>query len=614
LLALKQKMAVVCVGLICAMALPAFAVGTPTIVGSQLIGVKHEFKIFVVSKPKMSKRIEGLLAEQRGSDIKYKNASSAAAASKYDQEILHSYLRSQGYYQGTVESKIVDEVIAHQIDTGPAFTLKTVTYEWPDNVTLPPESTFGMALGDRLVSSKVLAGIEAVKDWIAENHCLRNIDVSYEATVHHPSHSASLVIRLAPSPQVNFGPVTYAGEQTIERKYLNLFIGFKEGECFKTRQLDNTRIKLLQTNLLANVEPQPGDITAQGEVPINFRLTERKQRSIGGGLGYDTDTRGQISGSWQHRNLLGSGEQLSLDVIYSKLAQSFESEVVVPYFKSDKQRLTLRAILSEETPDAYEVQKGEFSASIKRNLTQPLSVNVGVSTIFSRVKEEQYQSEDDYALLSFPVGLDFNSRNDQLNPTRGIAAGVQIQPFTDMYETDRQFTRTSFTGSTYLSALKWRLQPTLAVRIATGTIEGSGLDGVPKDQRFYTGGGGSVRGYSYQSVGPRVDGVPTGGLAFSLTSIELRTRIGKSFGIALFADGGNTYTTKSPKLGQDYLWGAGIGLRYYTAFAPFRFDIAVPLNGRDGVDEIIDTNGEVIRKGYSADDSVQIYISIGQAF
>ncbi len=614
MLALKQKIAAVCVGLIGLFILPVWAAGTPTIVGSQLIGVKHEFKIFVVSKPKMSKRIEALLAEQRSSNVKYQNASSATAASKYDHDILYSYLRSQGYYQGTVQSKIVDEVIAHQMNTGPAFTLKEVTYDWPDNVTLPPESVFGMALGDRLVSAKVLAGLDAVKDWVADNHCLRNIDVSYEATVHHPSQTARLLIRLAPSPQVNFGPVSYSGEQTIERKYLNLFIGFKEGECFKPRVLDNTRIKLLQTNLLANVEPQPSDITAQGTVPVNFRLTERKQRSIGGGLGYDTDTRGQVSGSWQHRNLLGSGEQLSLDVIYSQLAQSFESEVVVPYFKSDKQRLTLKAILSEETLDAYEVQKGEFSASLKRNLTQPLSANVGVSTIFSRVKEEQYQSEDDYALLSFPVGLDFNTRNDELNPTRGIAAGVQIQPFTDMYETDRQFTRTSFTASGYLSALKWRLQPTLALRVASGTIEGSDLDGVPKDQRFYTGGGGSVRGYSYQSVGPRVDGIPTGGLAFSLTSIELRTRLGKSWGLALFADGGNTYAAKTPKAGEKYLWGAGIGLRYYTAFAPFRFDIAMPLNAREGVDEILDTNGEIVRKGYKADDSLQIYISIGQAF
>ncbi|MDZ7923347.1 MAG: BamA/TamA family outer membrane protein [Marinagarivorans sp.] len=594
--------------------LPVFAVGTPTVAGSQLIGVKHEFKVFVVSKPKMSKRIENLIVEQRESNLKYKNASSAVAASKYDQDILYSYLRSEGYYQGTVDSKIRDAVIAHQVNTGPAFTLKDVIYDWPDNVTRPPESVFGMALGDRLDSSKVLKGLDAIRDWVAENHCLRTVDVSYEATVHHPSQTASVLIRLAPSPQVNFGAVSFSGEQTIERQYLNLFMGFKEGECFKTRTLDNTRIKLLQTNLLANVDPQLGDITAQGTVPINFRLTERKQRSIGGGLGYDTDTRTQISGSWQHRNLLGSGEQLSLDVVYGELTQSFESEVVVPYFKSDKQRLTLRAILAQEAPEAYEVQKGEFSITLKRDLTQSISANVGVRNIFSRVKEEQYESEDDYALVGFPVGLDFNSRNDELNPTRGIAAGMQIEPFTDMYETDRQFTRTSLTGSVYLSALKWRLQPTLALRLATGTIEGSSLEGVPKDQRFYTGGGGSVRGYSYQSVGPRVDGIPTGGLAFSLTAIELRTRFSESFGMAIFADGGNTYSTKSPKFGEDYLWGAGIGLRYYTAFAPFRFDIAMPLNARESVDAVLDANGEILHPSYRADDSVQIYISIGQAF
>ena len=46
----------------------------------------------------------------------------------------------------------------------------------------------------------------------------------------------------------------------------------------------------------------------------------------------------------------------------------------------------------------------------------------------------------------------------------------------------------------------------------------------------------------------------------------------------------------------DFRYGAGVGLRYYTAIGPLRLDVAVPLDRRE------------------TDDPFQFYISLGQAF
>jgi translocation and assembly module TamA len=106
-----------------------------------------------------------------------------------------------------------------------------------------------------------------------------------------------------------------------------------------------------------------------------------------------------------------------------------------------------------------------------------------------------------------------------------------------------------------------------------------------------------VRGYDYQSLGPRnKDDDPLGGDSLLEFSTELRWKLAKTWGIVGFLDGGMVYDSNSPDFGNDLRWGAGLGFRYYTAIGPVRLDVAVPVNPR------------------SDDDAFQFYISIGQSF
>ena len=130
-----------------------------------------------------------------------------------------------------------------------------------------------------------------------------------------------------------------------------------------------------------------------------------------------------------------------------------------------------------------------------------------------------------------------------------------------------------------------------------GSIAGVSLDALPRDQRLYVGGGGSVRGYGYQKAGPLdIFGKPIGGLSSLETGIELRTRITDTIGIANFLEGGTVYDKSFPQFNKRLFWGTGIGVRYYSPLGPVRFDIATPLHRRH------------------QDGLVQVYISLGQAF
>jgi translocation and assembly module TamA len=138
----------------------------------------------------------------------------------------------------------------------------------------------------------------------------------------------------------------------------------------------------------------------------------------------------------------------------------------------------------------------------------------------------------------------------------------------------------------------------IAGRAAFGTIPGGTSANIPPDKLFYAGGGGSIRGFAYQTAGPRdAYNNPIGGASLVESSLEYRQRIGQSWGAVAFVDAGGAYSDTLPNFSQmTPRIGTGVGVRYYTGFGPIRLDVGVPLNKREG------------------DSSFGLYVSIGQAF
>ena len=137
----------------------------------------------------------------------------------------------------------------------------------------------------------------------------------------------------------------------------------------------------------------------------------------------------------------------------------------------------------------------------------------------------------------------------------------------------------------------------VAGRLASGSITGASIRDLPAHRRFYVGGGGSLRGFDYQSVSPRDSaGRLIGGRSFIEGSLELRVKITDTIGIVPFVDAGTAYSASFPDFSETMRVSAGLGVRYYTSIGPIRADVAIPLNRREG------------------DSRFGIYVSLGQSF
>lgn len=564
-----------------------------------LIGEKFPFSVSTTNNKALGKSIEDALKEQRKDSASFQEINRLRRAGRFDRDIILRWLRSEGYFAANLNTRYEGGKIYHQVAQGPRYRVETVNINFPEDLATPPIADLAIQKGQPLRAEDVLAAQDTIRNFATENYCLFEVDVSYDAEVNHGTHQAFVTYNLAPSPQVKFGKSEIEGLTSIETDYLKNYLTFKEGDCFKRRQIELTRLALLQTNLLSRV-----DITVakpvDGVVPLTFEMTERNHRTLKAGVSYDSNIGPGITLGWEHRNLFHEGEKLDTQTKLSEIKREIKGELTVPHFRRKGQTLVLHSNLTHEIPDAYESTAGEVGISLSRELKQNWSASVGSTLEFSRVIENE--QKNDFGLLSFPLRLDYIRTNDLLNPQYGWTFGAQTRPFVDLYNTGTRFVKTTLVASVYMTESDWWAEPTLALRAATGTITGEDLPAVPAAHRYYVGGGGSVRGYAYQSVGELTEGEPDGGLSFGETSVELRLRFTQNWGAALFADGGYAYPGENPGFGEDFLWGAGIGVRYFTSFAPIRLDIAAPLSKRTLAEDGVE------------DDSVQVYISIGQAF
>lgn len=386
---------------------------------------------------------------------------------------------------------------------------------------------------------------------------------------------------------------------SVSDTYLNRLATWNTGQFWDERLIKTYRSALQETGLFSSIrlEPDTKVIDADGNTPVDLTVRDAPPRTISGGVQYSTDTGAGVRGAWENRNLWGGGEQLRLTLPISEDLQFLSASFRKPAFGRRNQALVGEAEARHETSDAYDQTAAYLAGGIERRFSGDWKHWWG--SIRGSVEGGELNDNNGkqaYFLFGVPISLRRDTTNNLFDPTEGTRLAFTITPYTGSYHGALTTVRTRVDGSAYITPFETS-RIVLAARAAAGSLTAGGVNDIPASLRFYAGGGGSVRGYKYQSLGPHdKDGDPIGGLSFTEVGAEVRFRITEHFGIVPFVDGGMVYDHMTPKWGKDMAWGAGLGFRYYTVIGPVRLDVATPLEDR------------------KHNKRIQVYLSIGQAF
>ncbi len=522
-----------------------------------------------------------------------------------DLDRMQKVLRSEGYYDARVEYRLASEEkpvrVTVEIATGGRYVLKqfVVSYSGPGSTDpeLPRDAhRLGATPGQPARAEVVADARQRLLEILADTgHPLAKV-ADQSVVVDHADDSMRVALEVVPGEQARFGPLEIAGATSVEADYIEGFIPWREGEIFDRSKFSDARRQLLGTGLFAVVAfERPNALDADGKLPVTVRVEERKHRSIGLAGRWSTDQGFAVEASWEHRNLFGRQELLSLSGELGEVKQEFAAAFKKPHFLRRDQDFLASGALAHENTDAFDGPLTRYFVGLQRKISEDWKILAGIPVEFSNLSD--LQGARKFTLLGLKVRGDRDTSNDRLDPNAGSRLRLSLNPYYGIGDTRVSFL-TSLLGLTGYHAVDDDERYTLAARTRFGSIVGESTAALPANKRFYAGGGSSIRGYRFQSVGPLGPAnTPLGGRSLFEVSAELRAKVTDTIGGVVFIDGGNVYDGELPDLSSDLQWAIGFGGRYFTTFGPVRLDFGFPINPRDGVD-----------------DFMQFYISIGQAF
>jgi translocation and assembly module TamA len=521
-----------------------------------------------------------------------------------DQPRLQTVLHAQGYWEGTVEVTLdlaaKPGTVTLNVAAGPLYRLQRVSLVTPDGRAAPDIASldpagFSLTLGDPARSAPVAAAEGKITDAYAERGRPFAKVLNRKVVVDRAGKTMAVTYTIEPGPTAKFGPLTIDGLTRLGQDYVERRILWQEGRPYDQKVIETTRKRLVDSSLFSSVQIIHADhVDAAGEVPMRLALAERQRHSLGTGLSYNTSQGLGANGFWEDRNLFGEAESLHVDADVAQQRRDLRANFRKPDFLGKDQDLTTLAELVDENPAAYTARRELAYPALERRFGSVYTLSGGVQVQQATVTEAARDITQTYALVGTPWVVRRDTRDDLLNPQTGSRASLTVTPNTSLTAKSLSFVNARVDGDLYR---RIGGQTVLAGFVGFGSIIGMSHDGLPADQRFYAGGGGSLRGYGYQLVGPLADNdKPLGGRSILQFGTELRLKITDTIGLVPFVEAGNVYETSLPQPAKGLLYDTGLGLRYYTPLGPLRFDVATPLVRRN------------------ADSIVQVYISIGQAF
>lgn len=550
-------------------------------------------------------------------------AAGLIAKARGDYRRLLAALYGEGYYGGAVSIRIggveaanlapdtnlpdpVDVTVA--VTTGPLFRFGNVaivnqappTGDPQDQVDLPVLRGYGT--GEIARSAVVLRAEQlALEAWRQQGYAKAEI-VSRDVVADHATNTVDAVITVNPGRLAAFGPVQVTGTENMNPEFVAQQTGLVVGQEYDPDEIKRAQARLDRLEVFRSARLQAADsIGADGLLPHELIVEELPGRRFGVGATYSSVDGLGLEAYHLWRNLFGQAERLRLDARVASIGFPVDTSqfdyflggtFTKPGFYHPDVDLVATVSAERTIYPKYTETSAGGRVGLNWFFSDELTFEGGASFEVARFDDDF--GTRDFQTAGLYAGVIYDGRDSTVDPTEGWYASANLEPYFDLLG-GSPGARLVVEGRTYFGF--GENEPfVLAGRLKGGAVLGPDLVNIPPDKLFFAGGGGSVRGYGFKSIG--VDdgsGTITGGRYLLEASLEARAKVTNDIGVVGFIDGGYVAADVFPGL-DDLRLGAGVGLRYYTGLGPLRLDVALPLNKKPG------------------DPDYAIYVGIGQAF
>ncbi len=523
-----------------------------------------------------------------------------------------SILYEAGYYGGTVNIAVdgreaaeipplaapsrIDN-IAILVRPGPRFAFSTARIApIVPSTELPEGFAPGEPARSGLISEAARAGIDG---WREFGHAKAGIR-DQQITADHARRTLSADIRLDPGPRLRFGDLIIMNRGAVHPERIRAIAGLPTGQTFSSDALAEAERRLRRTGAFSSVRLAESDTISPGQrLDIEAGLVDAKPRRIGVGAELSSLEGFGLSAFWMHRNLLGGAERLRIEGAVEgiggdtggldyRLSGRFDR----PATFTPETGLYLETTLAEEDEPDYRERSLQVGGGLTHIFSDKLTGEAGLAYRYSEIDDDLGTRTLEHLLM--PLSLTYDTRNNQLDATKGHYVDLNVTPFVGLNDDSG--------GAWVMGDARgyWGFGAddrfVFAARAQIGSVSGASLSELPPGMLFFSGGAGTVRGQPYQDLAIDLGGGRRiGGRSFMAFSGEIRAPLRGNFSAVAFYDIG--FVGRDSWSTDDGNWhsGVGLGLRYATGIGPIRVDLATPVDG-----------------GKSG--NVELYIGIGQAF
>ncbi|HEX6833142.1 MAG TPA: autotransporter assembly complex family protein, partial [Rudaea sp.] len=505
-------------------------------------------------------------------------------------ERIADALEPYGYYNVKTDGEVKEtpqgwSIVLH-VHPGEPTTVSELTLDLPsvardEKAVRRALAAFTPKKGERLDHAAYERSKAAIQAALLATGYLDAKITTHRVEVARADNRASIKLTWDLGPRYRYGDTTFHGSQFYEG-FLTRYLPWHEGDFYSQTQLLQLQQQLVDADYFAIVEVQPDiEHAHDGIVPIKVELGPAKRNIYTAGIFVDTDIGFGIRGAMTRRWVNDRGHKLKLETLLAQRMKSASATYSIPMPGENNRSFNFGVSYLDENTDTTQSHTETAVANETRQWlgftrTLGLKLVTGTFTILDQNGNHVLDEHGNTTLLYPEIVLEKKQSDDPLFVRNGYSVTLAARG------TPGGISATSFAQAR--ADAKWikaiAKNQRVIVRGSLAATQVDDFDKLPPDLRFFAGGDRSIRGYSYQTIGPHdARGLVIGGEDLAVVSGEYEYYFTRNWGVATFVDAGDAFTGFGNFKTRI---GTGLGLRWRSPVGMVRVDLGTPIHDPDG--------------------------------